>query len=148
MKFAMKFEGGDELAKALANLPLRVGKRFLREALEQGGEPIRRSMEAKAPRGDPAAPNLADSMVISTARTGDMAAVAIGPSRNVTYGIHQEFGTTRHGAQPFARPAFDSDAPRALPIIAQAAWTELASRGISRSTDAPSVPSGPGSSLL
>lgn len=141
----MKFEGGAELAKALEGLSARVSKRMLREALEDAAEPMRRSMAAMAPR-EPGAPDLADHIVISTARVkkvaGDesqSAAVAVGPAREFYYGLFQEFGTSFHGAQPFVRPAFDGAVSRTISEMARALWTALAARGISRSatSDAP-----------
>lgn len=52
----------------------------------------------------------------------------------VIHNSFQEFGTSRHGAQPFARPAFDTEAPKALGIMGRVFWTILASKGISRAT--------------
>lgn len=139
----MRVEGGAELVKVLNDLSPRVGKRMLREALEAAGEPMRLSMQAKAPRA-PGKPDLADNMVMSTARVksrneGQAAGVAIGPSAGFYYGFFQEFGTVHHSAQPFMRPSFDGGAPRALADLTRALWAALAARGVSRSTtvDAP-----------
>ena len=41
---------------------------------------------------------------------GAFAEVYVGPVKSVFHGIFQEFGTSRHGAQPFMRPGFESDA--------------------------------------
>jgi HK97 gp10 family phage protein len=134
----MRFEGGAELAKAFQQLTTRVSKSTLRNALEDAAEPMRRRMSEMAPR-EPGAPDMADNIVISTARTKSFegvqsAAVAIGPEKRFFYGFFQEFGTVHHGAQPFVRPAFDGGVTRALSDIARSLWTALASRGISRSS--------------
>lgn len=139
----MRFEGGAELAKAFEQLSARVSKRMLRESLEDAAEPMRRAMSSMAPR-EPGAPDLADNIVISTARVKAVegvqsAAVAIGPAKAFFYGFFQEFGTVHHSAQPFVRPAFDGGVSRALSDLARSMWSALASRGISRTVtrDAP-----------
>lgn len=141
----MRIEGGMELVAAIRQLPSRVGKRMLTEALKDAAEPMRERMGELAPRA-PGAPDLADNIVISTTtrvantvdgfseRTDDqVAAVAVGPAKGFFYGFFQEFGTIWHGAQPFARPAFDSESPQVLVVLARALWAALAGKGISRS---------------
>lgn len=145
MKFSVKFEGGVELAAALNALPKRVGRRVLLQVLKDVAEPMRAAMASKAPR-EPGAPDLADNMAISVAQrigsvdggkwekaTETQAAVAVGPAKAFFYGIMQEYGTVRHGAQPFARPAFDQHAQKVLTEIGRRLWIELAAKGISRS---------------
>lgn len=138
-----KILGGAELASALNDLPSRVSKKVMREALEVAGEPIRQGMQQLAPRRAPA-PDIADHMVISTAKVEGLidndqtAAVAIGPARGFFYGLFLEYGTVFMGAKPFARPAFEAGVQKALAEIVRSTWTALASRGISRSTSAPS----------
>lgn len=135
MKTTMRFEGGAELASHLAELSVRVQKGVLLNALKQGAEPIRTSMERLAPRSTEP-PHVGDNIVIGSAREkGVAASVAVGPSANFEprariYPVMQELGTAFHQPQPFARPAFDSDAPKALPIISGAIWRALISRGI------------------
>jgi HK97 gp10 family phage protein len=159
MKVSVRFEGGDQLAAALSQLSQRVSKNLLRGVLQEvAAPPIQRAAKARAPRA-PGAPDMAEHIVVSTApASGPAAAVAIGPSReartdqpNRTYaqqGSYIEFGTEDTPMQPFMRPAFDEQAARTLGPIGDAIWRELAGRGISRPTvSAPSVVSGPGSSL-
>jgi hypothetical protein len=93
-------------------------------------------MASAAPRGTPQAPTLAQSMNIANARPkGESAAVAIavGPSRDVFYGLMQELGTSRHGAKPFARPAFDEKTRQALLIVQSRLWAALTARGLAGS---------------
>jgi HK97 gp10 family phage protein len=74
---------------------------------------------------------LADNIVISNERPdGGAVWIAIGPSRGFFYGYFQEFGTSRHRAQAFMRPAFDSEGTRAVKIIAAEMWTALIRRGV------------------
>lgn len=86
MSVTMKIEGGAELAKTLDGLSARLSKKVMREALENAGEPIRKDMQIKAPRA-PGAPDIADHMVIGTARGNKTTtAVAIGPAKGFFYG--------------------------------------------------------------
>jgi HK97 gp10 family phage protein len=125
----LKLEGSKELQKALESLPNRVSRSVQREALRSAGEPIRALAAALAPR-EPGAPDLADNIVMSNARPEDgSVAIAIGPAKKFFYGIFQEHGTSRHGAQPFMRPAFDSEGGRALRAISQELWRALVKRG-------------------
>lgn len=125
----MRVEGLDRLAQTLNALPTRVSRSVQREALIAGGEPMRQQASVKAPR-EPGAPDLADNIVISNARPADgSVAVAIGPTTGFFYGYFQEFGTSRHRAQAFMRPAFDSEGVRTVKIIAAELWTALVKRG-------------------
>lgn len=155
MKMTMRFEGGRELAAALAALPARVSKRVVKEALVEAAEPMRASAAQMAPR-EPGAPDIADNIVISAGRGGkdefgdDRAtSVAVGPSKGFFYGYYQEYGTRHHGAQPFMRPAFESTTGTSLAILSKALWRELAAKGIGRSgTASGPIVGGPGSGLL
>jgi HK97 gp10 family phage protein len=125
----IRVEGGDRLARTLRELPDRVNRRMQRDALMVAAEPIRGAAAAMAPRA-PGAPDLADNIRISNARPEDgSVAVAIGPSKNFFYGKFQEFGTSRHGAQPFMRPAWDREGTKALQTIKSALWKALLRRG-------------------
>lgn len=157
MKVSLRLEGGAELAATLRALPTRVSRNVQKEALFAAAEPMRSRMARLAPR-EPGAPDLADNIVISGGRGGTdkltglekAISVAVGPSKGFFYGFFQEFGTSRHGAQPFARPAFDSEAPKAVQALARALWVELAGRGINpsmKTSDGP-VSGGPGGSTL
>jgi HK97 gp10 family phage protein len=136
----LTFEGGAELGRALGSLSQRVSRGIQREALKDAAEPMRKEMSMLAPV-EAGKPDLRDTMTISNARGTDAqeVAVAVGPSKAGFYGSFQEFGTSRHGAQPFARPAFDAKAPQALTVLGRALWTALAGRGIGRTLDVPSV---------
>lgn len=127
----MRVEGAAALGKALQGLSSRVSRGVLSKSLRSGAEPIRAAASRFAPRA-PGAPDLADHIGISNARpeSGNVA-VAIGPTRNFFYGWFQEYGTTRHGAQPFLRPAFDGESQGALRIIRNEVWDALAKRGVS-----------------
>lgn len=144
--FAVRFEGGEELAKVLASLSPRLGKQVLREALFAGGEPMRAESGRRAPR-EPGAPDMADHIGMAALRDREnMATIGIGPDdKAFFYDLFQELGTARHGAQPFYRPAFDANIEKSLGIIGQELWRQLTARGFGvRTTSAPTLVSGPG----
>lgn len=131
--FTWKFEGGQELAKALESLPQATRQPILVRALKAAGLPMAERMGLEAPL-DPTADHqhLADSMTVSATtrvngeRLDDTsAAVAVGPSKDAFWGLFQEYGTVRHGAQPFARPAFDAEYEQALKIFRDQMWLEI-----------------------
>jgi hypothetical protein len=53
------------------------------------------------------------------------AAAAVGPSKDTFWGLFQEYGTVRHGAQPFARPGFDATYEESLTIFKNEMWAEI-----------------------
>jgi HK97 gp10 family phage protein len=131
----MKFDGGAELAKAFDSLSLRLGKKVLHEVLREGAEPIRAAAESIAVRGEKP-PHIADNIGIGNARPDEpnAAAVKIGPVKGFQYGLPRELGTVHHPAFPMMRPAFDTKAQETLNVIGDAAWRELAGKGVSRPT--------------
>jgi HK97 gp10 family phage protein len=150
MKTGIRIEGGAELAKALQQLSVRVSKNVLRDALlDVAAPPLERGMARRAARA-PGAPDLAEHMTTSVAASsGRSAAVVVGPSTEVRsdqpgttfdeQGRYVEFGTVDTPMQAFARPTFDSDAPKVITPMGAALWATLVGRGFSR----PSVAGGP-----
>lgn len=149
---SVRFEGGKELADALGGLSARVSKRLQYEALEEAAAPMVKAAGSMAPRRAPA-PDLADNIITSriaqrTDAFGDKSAasVAWGPAKAFFYGYYQEWGTVRHAAHPFMRPAFDQNAAKSLAIIGASLWRELSARNISRPAQTSGAPitGGPG----
>lgn len=144
MTFSMKVEGGDRLARTLRELPLRVSKAVLRDALRDvAAPPIQQAAKSTVARS-PGAPDLADHIVIGGTKTdaGPVAGIVIGPSMAqrrdkarkypmtfATQGTLLEFGTARQKMQAFLRPAFDQEAARTIPALAAALWRALIRRG-------------------
>ncbi len=129
----MRFEGGEELAAALAKLPAKLSKKVLVEALKGAAEPIRKAASAHAARRAPA-PDLADHIGVAKAEYGEQATVKVGPEKGFAYGLPLEIGTIDTPAQPFMRPAFDANAEKSLKLVGDAIWVELAGAGVSRSS--------------
>jgi len=151
--FSMRVEGGDELARELNKLSVRLDRRLLTEALMEGGEPMRRLIASGAPR-EPGAPDLADNINLAPVRKqeGDSertANVGIGVPKRFFYDWFQEFSTVRMQGKPFYRPGFDEKVPETLGIIGQALWRDLAGRGgVVRTVSAPARPFAPSGGFL
>lgn len=141
--FQVQVTGLKELVADLNAMSARVRRNTLVEALEEGAEPIRVLMARHAPH-EPGPPDIKDAMIVSRhnrtigeegvlARQDEFqATVAVGPERGFFYGIFQEYGTVRHRAKPFARPAFDEGAPKSLAIIAKSLWLLISERKLFR----------------
>lgn len=153
MKMTIRFEGGKELAEALDQLPRRVQKRTLREALVEGAEPMRDAIQLGAVRGS-VAPHIKENIVIASARPTEAqgqfeAGVSVGPAKGYFYGRFLEFGTIHMRPRAFMRPGFDRTVQQSLGIIGKALWRELAAKGIHRSAvGSGPVTGGPGGATL
>jgi HK97 gp10 family phage protein len=145
MRVSVSLQGSDDLRKRLLELPKALSTTVQRKALIAGAEPIRAHAASLAPR-DPmsSGPHLADNIVIgvppkrklamaglSSAEAdvaGEGGIVEVGPALQPSdhfYGYLQEFGTVRHQAQPFMRPAFDTQARASLNLVLSSLWTAI-----------------------
>lgn len=130
MSVKMSIQGLSDVSAALGALPLRMSRKIQREALVNAAGPIQREASSIAPRA-PGAPDLADNIAISNTRPPDgSVGVAVGPSTGFFYGSYQEFGTSRHGAQPFMRPAFDANVQAAFRQVLSETRSALIRRGL------------------
>lgn len=139
MSARVKLEGVKELDEALKQLKESVSRRVKLEALEAGGYLIQRTAAALAPRSNKDEEHLADNIETArasrfevTRRGGDDEAVLwIGPAfrpHNVFWGYFQEYGTARHAAHPFMRPAFDQEHSAAFDVIKTYLWHGIRKR--------------------
>lgn len=133
MNFNFRLDGLRELADALEQVNEAARKPILVRALVKAGAPMAEWMALHAPL-DPSADHqhLADSMTVSPTnkvngeRLDDTAAAAaVGPSKDAFWGLFQEYGTVRHGSQPFARPGFDATYEESLRIFKEEMWAEI-----------------------
>lgn len=127
MKVTAKIQGGAQLQRNLRALVRRMNQDALYRVLMQAGEPIRDQASSNVARGDEA-PHVADHIVMKIImRPGELATLAIGPAKNVgvAYGLPLEIGTWKAPAQPYLRPAFDSEKSKAMDVAGDAAWNEL-----------------------
>lgn len=131
MKMELRFEGGDKLRRALAELPEATERRIALNALKKGAEPMRIRADELAPRKTG---ELARHMVTNTVRKQDAQehTVAVGPAVSAFYGLFQEladeYGGVRNPARPFLRPAFDEMAPAAISIVRDEMWKSIKRR--------------------
>lgn len=134
MKFQMHLKGGAELAAALNAISKAVRRKALYAVLRDAAEPMRARAAQLAPYR-PGGRDIREHIGISTTtRIGSVAggqwqaadefqaAVAIGPTQGFFYGLYQEYGTVRHAAHAFMRPAFDETRDPTLFLIRDGLW--------------------------
>lgn len=108
-------EGGPELARAFSRAQAKVSAKALQRELSALAAPLVRAQRSAAPF-DPAGAGVhlrqavGKRARIGTGRTDTLAAVTVGVVRKdqTAKGLAQEYGTTRHAAQPFLRPDFEA----------------------------------------
>ena len=125
----MRFDGGTKLAQELRAMSARLRTNVVVSALMSAAEPMRSTVARFAPH-EPGAPDIRANIVVSRVRAERGAVtVAVGPAVGYRYGFYQEYGTRFHSAQPFMRPAFDSQAEGALRRIGVEMWQIIIGRG-------------------
>lgn len=138
MTVTVKVEGMKELEAQLQRLTKAAGKGALRRGLKKAAQPTADLMADLAPRGTTATDALADSIAVSTKlskRQSNMhrrmfrdnrasVEMFVGPGPD-SAAWNQEFGNINHGAQPFARPAWDRDKMAMLERLKGNLWAEI-----------------------
>jgi hypothetical protein len=133
-----KVEGLKELEQALDDLSEAAGKGVLRRSLKKAAQPMADLMQDLAPRGETATDELAEGVKIGARLSkrqsrmhkrmfrDERASVEmfVGPGPDPA-AWNQEFGNIRHGAQPFARPAWDAEKMPTLKRLGPLLWAEL-----------------------
>jgi len=118
-----KLTGMKELEQALAQIgDVPKNRRIGFKALRAGGEPIAKSARSMAPVDEGDLRESIDVLpTLAPSQRGDRGAVAplemhVGPGQQ-PQAITQEFGTWFSPAQPFMRPAWESQRMTALDLI-------------------------------
>jgi HK97 gp10 family phage protein len=124
----MKLDGAEKISEILRELPRRVSRKVLLDALKLAAEPIRADASAMAPV-EPGAPDLAANIGIMAERSSGEPTIGVGPSKSFFYGGFQELGTRHHAAQPFLRPAFERNVEQAVKTVGFGIWHALISKG-------------------
>ncbi|WPY93160.1 HK97-gp10 family putative phage morphogenesis protein [Limimaricola variabilis] len=152
MGVTVKIEGLRDLERELAKLPKSTGKAALRRVLKKAATPLAEDMRSRAPTGDTATDDLADSIAVSTKLStrqarlhrrmfrNDRAAVEmfVGPGP-LPQAVYAEFGTAPHinkgryagtqhpgtAPQPFVRPAWDAQRGPMLARLRADLWAEI-----------------------
>ena len=139
MATRVRVEGLRELERALAELPKATARNVLRRTITESAQPLIASAKKLAPDRPGKPPNdLANSITISSRLNkqqrkesrGDpksFVEMYVGPDVSVPHphGHWQEFGTVRHGPQPFMRPAWDGNKNVVLEKIKDELGTQI-----------------------
>lgn len=126
----IRVEGETALIQNLEALPRQLTAAAARRVARVGAQPLAQRMRELAPFA-PGKPDLRDTIIVRDLPAGSTlilrteVGVEIGPSLAGFYGFFQEFGTVHHGAQPFARPAFDQAWPLALALMRVDLWAAI-----------------------
>lgn len=109
----VRLEGVDKAIDRLREIERRVLNQGLKDAYTSGAEVVRADAERRAPRGE--------TLLLSGSMKAEWDSrtkrARVGPGREAYYGFFQEFGTSRHPAQPFLRPALDANRGEVLRIV-------------------------------
>lgn len=131
MRTTTKVEGFRELEAALAELPKATGKNVLKRVLLAAAEPIAGDAAANAPQ---LSGKLSRDVKTGTRLTKRQASMnrKLGKSEVEVHvgvsdpaGVQTEFGNEHQSAQPWLRPAWDSNANGALETIKSDLGTEI-----------------------
>lgn len=125
----MRFDGGKDVEKALADLPTVTAKGVARRILKKAGQMFADAGAANAKRKTG---GLQDSYAVSTrlnkrqrrmSRKKDPVEVYVGPTDPA--GLQLEFGNEHQAPQPHLRPAFDGLKFRVLDLIGKWIWEDI-----------------------
>lgn len=127
--------GAKQLENALLELTTATAKNVGRRSLRRAGQPLADTMNAYAPEGGTSQDGpLNESYTVSTklnksqaklARKEGRAEVFMYVGTADTAGVQQEFGNVNHGAQPHARPAWDSRKEKVLTDVLRSTEEEV-----------------------
>lgn len=128
----VKIEGLRELDAALGQLTKATAKGVLKRVLTDAGEITAQAARGMAPIDEH---HLYESIDVGTKlnpaqssqhkEQGGKAFQEMFVGTNNPAGVQQEFGNSRHGAQPFMRPAWDGTKGSVLERISNNLWAEI-----------------------
>lgn len=153
----MTIAGLDNIARRLGQMKGALSQQIMEDALRKGAKVFQKAAVDKAPVS--ASPHLLKSYASvrfknftprqygvwitpgnlkknirvkldREGRTKDSVRVVVYITKNAWYGTFQEFGTSRHGKQPFMTPAFESQKGAATDAVLQHLRAVLQSEGI------------------
>lgn len=132
MKITVRLEGLKAIQDALHELPRATARNVMKRVLTKRAQPIAEAARRRAPvdRGD-----LRDAIAVSTKLTRRQKGlrrkdgpkdveVFVGPGP-LPQAHLQEFGTSNQPAQPFMRPAWDTEKDGVLEGIKADMWAEI-----------------------
>lgn len=128
----VKIKGLKELDAALGQLTKATAKGVLRRVLQDAGEITASAARGLAPKDEW---HLHESIDVGTVLSdrqkglhkeeGGKAFQEMFVGTNNPAGVQQEFGNSRHGPQPFMRPAWDGTKGKVLDRISKNLWAEI-----------------------
>ena len=108
MKVKVQIKGDKELTKKIKRLDKKARGPVLETGVRAGAGIVQREASAGAPRGYTG--KLARNIEVGPVEhTHSGAEVAISWTKEAFYGLYQEKGTSKQGAQPFLLPALESN---------------------------------------
>lgn len=131
--FDISVLGDRELQKKFGKLEKSVQGKMLTSAMREAMKPVLASARAAAPRHTG---NLARKIKLSSVRlrgkgkgiavrTPTRAQLGIAKDAKGYYPAHQEYGTRKNRAQPYMRPALESNRSRVLEALRSGLWKRL-----------------------
>ncbi len=128
MPIRFELKGAAEFAKLLDALPPRVAAQQRKAFLQAAAQPMLDRARELVPVA-PGKPDIKDDIGIGRNDIGQddkETAIAIGPGKQHSwYGSFVELGTAHQAAQPFMRPAFDTEYKASLDIMSDEIWFAL-----------------------
>lgn len=120
--------GFEDIDRVLRELPKKMQKSAVRSGLRKIANGLRGDMKSNVARSR-VPPHIGDGIEVRgiKQKTDQSVGLAIGPTRKFFYGWHIEKGTSRTGAQPWARPAFDGWSKGALKELRVVLWKRVQS---------------------
>lgn len=121
MARGIELQGTAQLLAALRQRSEKAAARVERKGLRAGGEVMAEGMRERVNVSERDGPHMRDNISVSGVRRKDgMKYVQIGPNRKVSFRAHfNEFGTSKHPAQPFIEPGYHAKKGDALNAIAE-----------------------------
>ena len=110
-----------ELLRNLRRIEAKVRTPILEDAVMAAAEPIAEEARKRAPRGPSGSPVKLHREIaheLGARRPGRVSARV--HTGRAFWGLHQEYGTSRHGAQPTMRPSLEAKANDAVDAAATA----------------------------
>lgn len=130
IRASFKVEGLRQCEQALAELPKATSRNVVRRALMAAAAPIEKAAEERAPKSSG---RLERSITVGTKlskrqrskhRKQSPVEVFVGAGP-LSWAHMQEFGTDRHGPQPFLRPAVDAQGKNSIKTFVRVMREEI-----------------------
>ncbi|MBI4800634.1 MAG: HK97 gp10 family phage protein [Desulfarculus sp.] len=145
MSAVINLKGFAELAANLESLPVKLARKYLRQAVLAGAVVVRSAARENAPVGSMphyvgkkkfgvlAQPGNLRKTVVARSSRGDpwhRAVYQVGVNKRGFYGKFSEFGTSNMSARPWLRPAFDGNIQQVIEAVRKKLEAALTKEGL------------------